>query len=242
MRRPIGRLGFASNWSRSLPRRVALAAGLALLIAIGGGSGMGSHPLGASGSSPARSSARPSATVETLSVASGTPVSRTPIPSPTLAHPPPDDIGAAIDSVASWAPYTSAAYRFTMKYPADWQVSETQTPGWAVFSGWDESNVSVTWRLVPRGTALGEIKDEVWKVMHDNGFTVDADNPGTIAGLPARILIANGTTPTGHARHGIIGIVVTATGRYRVELWSRPGTETGDMALYNILVSFFAMT
>lgn len=241
MVRPLGRLGFASNWSRGLPRRVALASGLALLVVIGGGSGMGPHPLGASTSSSARASTRPLATVEGLSLASSTPVSRTPSASPTLAHPPPDDIGAAMDTLASWVTYKSATYRFTIKYPADWQASETQTPGWAVFSGWDESNVSVTWRTVAQGTTLGEITDEVWKVMHDNGFTVDADDPGTIAGLPARILIANGTTSTGHARHGIIGIVVTATGRYRVELWSRPGSETGDMALYNILVSTFAL-
>jgi hypothetical protein len=202
---------------------------------------MGPQPLGASSSSTARPSAHTSATVEAFSAASSTPASRTPSASPTLAHPPADDIGAAIDSQATWIAYRSATYRFTIKYPADWQVSETQTPGWAVFSGWDESNVSVTWRLVPRDTALGEITDEVWKVMHDNGFTIDADNPGTIAGLPARILIANGTTPTGHARHGIIGIVVTATGRYRVELWSRPGTEAGDMTLYNVFVSTFGM-
>jgi uncharacterized membrane protein YeaQ/YmgE (transglycosylase-associated protein family) len=121
-------------------------------------------------------------------------------------------------------------------------ASEAQTQGWTIFSGWDDSNFSVTWRPIPQGTGLGEITDEVWKTMHDSGFTVVTNEPGTIAGLPARILTADGSTSTGHLRHGIIGIVATATGRYRVELWSRPGTESEDITLYNTFLFAFSMT
>src|ERR1035437_6725288 len=49
-------------------------------------------------------------------------------------------------------------------------------------------------------------------------------HPSTIAGLPARQLIANGRSSPGHQRHGIVGMIVTGDGRYRVEMWANPGT------------------
>ena len=59
---------------------------------------------------------------------------------------------------------------------------------------------------------------------------------------PARIMTVDGVSSLGHARHGIIGILVTATGRYRVELWTRPGSELDDVKLFNTLLSTFAIT
>jgi hypothetical protein len=58
--------------------------------------------------------------------------------------------------------------------------------------------------------------------------------------MEARILTADGSDAAGHLRHGIIGIAATATGRYRVELWSRPGTEDADMTLFNTFIFAFA--
>ena len=77
--------------------------------------------------------------------------------------------------------------------------------------------------------------------MHENGFTVIANDPGAIAGLPARILTVDCTTSLCHPRHGVICIVVTATGRYRVELLSRPGSEINDVKLFNAFLWTFEM-
>jgi hypothetical protein len=121
----------------------------------------------------------------------------------------------------------------------DWPVSETGTPGWAIFSGWDGSNISVTWRTIPLGTSLDAVAQEVRTAMYDSGFVIEGGNAGLIAGLPARILVLDGKSASGEARHGIVGIVVTATGRYRVELWSRPGTDAADGKLYDALIATF---
>jgi hypothetical protein len=142
---------------------------------------------------------------------------------------------------SSWATYTSTKYRLRVSYPADWTVSETRNEGYVVIFGWDDSNLFLTWRPVPRGTTLDVVTDEVWKAMHDGGFAVVSRYAETIAGLPAQILVLDGTAPSGHARHGIIGIVVTATGRYRIELWSRPGNEAADVTLFNSVVYTFAI-
>jgi hypothetical protein len=240
MGRPMGRIGIAVSRGRRLLRPSVLAAGLALLVVTAAGSGMDSLPLAAPPSGPA---AAPSAPGSFISVASASVrPTRNPNASPTLAEPPAQDIEMALATRASWATYKSTTYRFRVSYPADWAVSETQTPGWATFSGWDGSNLSLTWRPIPKGTTLSVVTDEVWKAMHDNGFTVISSYEGTIAGLPARILVLDGTAPSGHARHGLIGIVVTATGRYRVEVWSRPGTEAAEVTLFDTVVDTFAIS
>jgi hypothetical protein len=124
-------------------------------------------------------------------------------------------------------------------YPATWYASEDRQPGWATILGSDGSNINVTWRGIPGGTTLSDITAEVWNVWHSDGFTIEAIDPGVIAGYPARILTMDGLSPTGHPRHGIIGVFVTTTGRYRLELWSRPGSEMDDVALFNALVWTF---
>lgn len=163
-------------------------------------------------------------------------------PSPSPAQPISADIEPALASESTWVLYRSATYRFIIEHPIDWPVSETGTPGWAIFSGWDGSNVSVTWRAIPLGTSLDAVTDEVRTAMYDGGFVVGGGDTGLIAGLPARILVLEGKSSSGEARHGIVGIVVTATGRYRVELWSRPGTDAADAKLYDALIATFEIT
>jgi hypothetical protein len=216
---------------------------LILFALIGGGSGMAAGPLGPAASRSPVAIASPSSVKSALpaATASATPTTR-PNPSPTPARAPAGDVGAAIASRLSWVPYSSATFRFSCQIPADWTGSETQTPDWAILWGWDDSDIAVTWRPIPAGTTLAQITDEVWKSMHDNGFVVATDEPGTIAGMEARILTADGSDAAGHLRHGIIGIAATATGRYRVELWSRPGTNDADMTLFNTFLFAFAPT
>ena len=241
MRRPSGRKWLARTRSWWRPRYVALAAVLILFALVGGGSGMAARPLGPAASRSLVAIASPSSmkSARPAVAASATPTNR-PSPSSTPARAPAGDVGAAIASRLSWVSYSSATFRFSCQIPADWTASETQTPGWAIFWGWDDSDIAITWRPIPAGTTLSQITDEVWKSMHDNGFVVATDEPGTIAGMEARILTADGSDAAGHLRHGIIGIAATATGRYRVELWSRPGTEDADMTLFNTFIFAFA--
>jgi hypothetical protein len=179
-------------------------------------------------------SASPSPTAATSPLDSASPSAQLPSPAPPAA-----DIAAALASQASWAAYTSTDYKFTIGYPADWVVSESSPSGWATFRGSDDSNISVTWRAVPTESTLNQITGEVWQGLEDNGYTVESSHPTTIAGLPARVLTANGRSTFGHLRHGIVGVLVTAGGRYRVELWSNPGTEADDLTLFRDLVSTF---
>jgi hypothetical protein len=231
---PVGRIEIAISTIRRLVRPSVLGAGLALLVVTSAASGMGSLPLQAQ---PAASSSPTSISVATPS-ASPT-ASSTPSPSPTES--PAWDIEQALMTRASWANYTSTRYKFKVSYPAGWTVSETRNEGWVVIFGGDDSNLSFTWRPVPRGTTLSVVTDEVWKALHDGGFAVVDRYQETIAGLPAQILVLEGAAPSGHARHGIIGIVVTATGRYRVELWSRPGNDVVGLTLFKSVASTFAI-
>jgi hypothetical protein len=243
MRRPTGRKWLARTRSWWRPRYLALAAVLILFALVGGGSGMASQSLRASDSPPlaAMASPSPARTLQPVATANARPTPR-PSPSATPARAPAADIRVAIESRLSWVPYASSTFRFAAEIPPDWAVSETQTPGWAVIWGWDGSNIAVTWRPTPPGTTLGVVTDEVWKSFHDSGFVLPTNEPGTIAGLPARILTADGPDAAGHLRHGIIGIVATDTGRYRVELWSRPGTEDDDWTLFNTFIFAFTTT
>jgi hypothetical protein len=236
---PVGRIEIAVSRGLGLLRPSALAAGLALLVLTTAGSGMGSLPLLAQPSGPAASSSPSGGSISVASPSALPTASPTPSPSPTER--PAWDIEQALATRASWATYTSARYKFRVSYPAGWTVSETRNEGWVVIYGSDDSNLSLTWRPIPRGTTLSVVTDEVWKAMHDGGFAVVSRYGEMIAGLPAQILVLEGTAPSGHARHGIIGIVVTATGRYRIELWSRPGNEATGVTLFNSVALTFAI-
>lgn len=231
----MGRFEFDAGRGRWLARRITLAACLGLLLVVCGSSGMGPRVSGA-----VAATATASHHVEDVAAASPT-VTPSPSPEVTSTEPPAGDIATALQSRPSWPAYSSSAYHFRINYPKGWYASENQIQGWAVISGWDDSNMAITWRPIPQGTTLGDLTDEVWKAMHDSGFTVVMSEPGVICGLPARILTADGTTSIGQTRHGIIGIVATATGRYRVELWTRPGTEQDDVTLFDWLLWGFAI-
>ncbi|HEX7491263.1 MAG TPA: hypothetical protein VF337_06135 [Candidatus Limnocylindrales bacterium] len=234
----MGLLGFISKRGRWLARRVTLAAGLSALVVVCASSGMGPRVSGKTApTTPNR--------VEDVAAMPTLAPSPSPGPSSTpevaATEPPAGDIATALESRPTWLTYASSTYHFRINYPKGWYASENQIQGWAVISGWDDSNVSITWRTIPTGTTLSNISDEVWKAMHDNNFTVIDSDPGVIFGLPARIMTVDGVSSLGHARHGIVGIVVTATGRYRVELWTRPGSEQNDVTLFNSLLWTFAI-
>jgi len=236
----MGRIGFAAKNARRLARQVTLLAALVILATAVAGSGLSPRAVGTATSpspSPSPSAAHtvaPSPSVPQVAAASPTPWA-------SPSEPPAADITAALASKTSWASYSSATYHFRIKYPAGWYANEDRQPGWATILGWDESNINVTWRAIPSGTTLSDITAEVWNVWHADGFTIETMDPGVIAGLPARILTMDGTTPTGHPRHGIIGVFVTTTGRYRVELWSRPGSDYDDATLFKALIWTFQM-
>jgi hypothetical protein len=186
--------------------------------------------------------AQPSATTVPSLRASAGPSATAPAsldPATTPDRPPAGDIATALASQSAWVSDTSTAYRFTVQHPSDWEFSETSPNGWAYFRGWDDSNLSVTWRSTATGATLKQITGEVWQALEESGYTVQSSHPSTISGLPARLIVANGRSPLGHQRHGIVGILVTGGGRYRVELWTNPGTEADDLALYRAFISTF---
>ena len=238
---------------RPRPRPIAAAAGLVLLVLVGGSSGAVSR-LPEPSPSPSRSALpsqahaeawaaeKPNSTTVVEKASAGAVSVTAASPSPSLAQTTSADIEPAFASRSAWIIYQSKTYKFVIERPADWPASETATPGWAIFSGWDDSDIAVTWRTVPIGTTLDAVAEEVRTAMSDSGFATDGGGSSLIAGLPARILVLDGKSSSGQARHGIIGIVVTATGRYRVELWSRPGADVADAKLYDALIGTFAIT
>jgi hypothetical protein len=147
----------------------------------------------------------------------------------------------AIASQTSWIRYQSKTYKFSIKHPTDWTAPVTPIPGWDSFFDRDGSNLVVTWRAVTKGTTLATVTDEVWKTMNSSGYTVVSKEAGTIVGQPAQVLTVDGNATTGQKRHGTVGILVTATGRYRIELWTRPGADAEDITLFNMFVLTFAI-
>jgi hypothetical protein len=145
----------------------------------------------------------------------------------------------AIASQSSWIGYTSKTYKFTIKHPTDWVVSETRNADWAMIFDRENSYLAVTWRTIPRGTTLSAVTQEVWKKMTDTGYSVVSSTASMIDGLPAQILVVNGVA-AGQQRHGVVGIAANATGRYRIELWSRPGSEANDLTLFNAFAQTFS--
>ena len=227
------------------PSWIAPPACLVIVVLVVAGSGMGSRPLNAPASpSPAASdvalaSATPEATPDPTSSAMAT---ASPTAAPTLVQPGTADVAMAIAAQSSWIRYASTRYKFSIKHPTDWIVSQIQHPGWDSFLDRDGSNLVVTWRAIPKGTNPATITDEVWKVMHDNGYTVVGSKPGKITGRVAQILTVDGTASAGQQRHGTVGILVTPTGRYRIELWTRPGTDAENAALFNAFIGTFAIS
>lgn len=218
---------------RARPRWIALAVGIAAVVLLGVGSRIGSPAMDVqpTESGIARVSARPSATASPAASLTATP---SPTPSTSASHgqSAAADIAMAIASRTSWVSYTSKTYKFTVKHPVDWTPSETMYPGWATFFDAQKSCVAVTWHAVTKGTKLTTVTDELWKTMHDTGYTVVSKAPGTIEGLPATILVVNGT-PYGQPRHGVVGVFIVGAGRYRIELWSGQASYEDDLTLFN---------
>jgi hypothetical protein len=141
----------------------------------------------------------------------------------------------AIATRDSWVTYTSQTYRFSIEHPTAWTVSEAQVPGWTLISSRDGSTLELTWRTVPAGTTLDVVTAELWKTMTNTGYTVVDSVPGTVAGRQARLLTVDGNSG-GKQRHGNIALIVTSTGRYRIELWTAPGGDAGSAKLFNLLM------
>jgi hypothetical protein len=147
----------------------------------------------------------------------------------------------AIASRSSWVLYKSAAYKFAVAHPADWSVSETQVSGWAIISSRDGTPLQVTWRPVTSGTTLDTVSNELWKTMHDLGYTVVDSKTATVSGRQARILTVDGPANAAKPRHGLIALVVTTTGRYRIELWTIPGGDAAAAILFDDFLATFTI-
>jgi hypothetical protein len=218
---------------RASSRRVRITAAfcLVLVVAIGGASALAPSLL----SKPA-----PSA----VAVASATPLATpkptpTPLTSPTAtpSKPASADVALALASKASWVAYASTTLRFSIAHPASWVTSETVAPGWAVISSGSNSDLEITWRSVPAKTTLSQILDEYWKTMHDSGYTVVGNTTGAVGKFPAKLLTVDG--PAAKPRHGNVALIVTTTGRYRIELWTVPGSDASAATLFSELLATF---
>jgi hypothetical protein len=147
----------------------------------------------------------------------------------------------AIATKSSWIVYNSTTYKFSVSHPADWTVSETQVPGWAIIKSPDSTPLQITWRAVPSGTTLDTVTAELWKTMHDTGYTVVQSQPSTVAGRQASLLTVDGPATSAKPRHGVIALVVTTSGRYRIELWTGPGGDAAAAILFDDFLSTFTI-
>jgi len=147
----------------------------------------------------------------------------------------------AIASRSSWVVYKSTAYKFSVAHPADWTVSETQVPGWAIISSRDSTPLQITWRSVTAGTTLETVTDELWKTMDDTGYVVLDEATATVAGHQANVLSVEGPANATRQRYGLIALVVTSTGRYRIELWTSPGGDAATQILFDDFLASFTI-
>ena len=145
----------------------------------------------------------------------------------------------ALATEDSWVAYTSQTYKFTIAHPASWTPSEVRAPGWALMSSPSGSDLEVTWRVIPHGTTLVTITDELWKTMHNNGYVVVGSVAETINSLQARLLTVDGPGGAGKQRHGNVALIVTSTGRYRIELWTNSGGDDAAAKLFKDLLATF---
>jgi hypothetical protein len=125
-------------------------------------------------------------------------------------------------------------------HPRDWVVSETRSANWATVFDRENTYLALTWRSIPAGTTLTAVTQEVRKTMTDTGYTVASSTAGTIGAIPAQIMIVDGSA-AGQKRHGVVGVAVNKTGRYRIELWTNPGSAADDLTLFNDFVLTFAV-
>jgi hypothetical protein len=216
---------------------VALGLCLVAAVLVGGGSAL----MPGSVVTPAPSLlavATSSATATALPTAVPTP---SPTATPTAALPASAAVAMAIASRSSWILYNSKAFKFIVAHPADWTVSETQAPGWAIISSRDNTPLQITWRAVSAGTTLTTVTAELWKTMHDTGYTVVDSGPATVAGRQAEILTVDGPATSAKPRHGLIAVMVTTSGRYRIELWTSPGGDAAAAILFNDFLETFTL-
>lgn len=167
----------------------------------------------------------------------------TPSPTSTATMAPPSSaaVAMAIASRSSWITFKSATFKFIVAHPADWTVSETQVPGWAIISSRDSTPLQITWRAITSGTTLDTVSAELWKTMHDLGYTVVDTKPATVSGRQASILTVDGPASAAKPRHGLVALVVTTTGRYRIELWTSPGGDAAAAILFNEFLGTFTI-
>ena len=217
-----GRLG--SRW-------IAVVACLAAVALIVAASGIGFRVIGQAAATPAGATGAMAAAVNSatpdISAVPSDSAAQSPTPEistqPSIA-----DVAMAIASQSSWLAYPSASYGFSIKHPTDWTVTENPSAGWVVaFTDVDGSKFQVSWRAISKGTTLATVTDEVWKTMHDSGYTVVDSVPRPISRQLGQIL-----TVDGPQRHGVVGLMLTPTARYRVELWTNPGADEMDATLF----------
>jgi hypothetical protein len=217
----------------------ALGLCLVAAIVVGGGSAMVARPTPTpEASQVAVASALPSATPSAVPTATPTP---TPTATPTPLPPSSAAVAMAIATKSSWVVYKSTTYKFSVFHPTDWTVSETQVPGWAIIKSPDSTPLQITWRAVPSGTTLDTVTAELWKTMHDTGYTVVQTQPATVAGLQANLLTVDGPATAAKPRHGVIALIVTTTGRYRIELWTSPGGDAAAAILFDDFLATFTI-
>ena len=77
--------------------------------------------------------------------------------------------------------------------------------------------------------------------MHDLGYTVVDTKPATVSGRQARILTVDGPASAVKPRHGLVALVVTTTGRYRIELWTSPGGDAAAAILFDEFLGTFTI-
>ena len=223
------------GWAQ--PSRMALGLCLVAAVLVGGGSAMVAGPLATPAPSPTAVAAASSSACPSVVVAP----TASPTATPTPAPPSSAAVAMAIASRSSWILYKSTTYKFTVAYPTDWAVSETQVPGWAIISSRDSTPLQITWRAVSSGTTLDTVSAELWKTMHDLGYTIVDTKPATVSGRQARVLTVDGPTSAAKPRHGLIALVVTSSGRYRIELWTIPGGDASAATLFNDFLGTFTI-
>ena len=234
-RTAVTELGKLRGWAQ--PGRIALGLCLVAAVLVGGGSALKPGPA----ATPAASLL---AAATTSATATASPIvipTASPTATPTAVLPSSAAVAMAIASRSSWILYKSTAFKFVVAHPADWTVSETQAPGWAIISSRDNTPLQITWRAVSTGTTLTTVAAELWKTMHDTGYTVVDSGPTTLAGRQAEILTVDGPSTSAKPRHGLIAVMVTTSGRYRIELWTSPGGDAAAAVLFNDFLETFTI-
>jgi hypothetical protein len=144
--------------------------------------------------------------------------------------------GNVVAQTENFLTYTNTNYGFTIKYPSDWNVDDSNTTGMGVLFGSGATAVQV-WRIPsPIPTALWAEHGFIFHIL-PLGFRLTELNTNTyfLSGHPAIRVTGIKNYPQGGDRE----VMMTTTGTYTVNYWSPAETYLTYLPIAQQMIDSF---